>query len=63
MPFDLIGWSEATPGTGQNPVAAGLIDQFLRQNADLDAHITLPRHKWALGFYASAVSTGGEAPP
>lgn len=60
MPFDLIGWSEALPGVGQQPVAAGLIDSFLTPNADLDGMILLPRHRWLLGVFGAAVGTGEE---
>lgn len=57
--FDLIGWSESTPGTGTPRIAAGLLDTLCRLNADGDGIILLPHHKYLLGVVAWAVSTGG----
>ena len=58
--FDMIGWSEALPGVGQQFVAAGLIDTFLTHDATLNGINLLPRHKYVLGLYAAAVGTGEE---
>ena len=60
MTFDLIGCSQALPGVGQQPVAAGLIDSFLAPNADGDGIILLPRHNWLLGVIGATVGTGEE---
>lgn len=58
--FDMMGWTQAAPGTGAVQITAGLND-FLRHNADLDGIITLPRHQWLIGLFYATCATGERA--
>jgi hypothetical protein len=54
VPFDLVAFAEATPGTGTVYVAAGLGDSLYR--ATLDDIIVHPQGTKLLGLWANAVS-------
>jgi hypothetical protein len=61
LPFDLIGWTEATPGTGTVKLAGGLGDNLYSVNGD---DITLKgaqKYYALLGVLYHAVSTGARA--
>ncbi len=57
MPFDIIGWTEATPGTGTVKIAAGLGDNFYTVNGD-DIQVRADA-RYLLGLFSAAASTGG----
>lgn len=57
MPFDVIGFGEATPGTTTIPLAGGLGDTLYRVNGD-DIYCK-SQAPYLLGVIASSVSTGG----
>ncbi len=59
MPFDLVGWSEAAPGTGTVGVAGGLLDQFYR--VVLDDIWVRADTPYLAGLVYSAESTPGYA--
>jgi len=59
MPFDMIGFLEATPGTGTVNLAAALGDRLYSSNLDeINLNSDINR---LLGVLVSAVSTGGRA--
>ena len=56
MPFDMIGWVEATPGTGLVNLAAGVGDTLYKYDAD---DIILKKEAThLLGSFGAAVGTG-----
>jgi len=59
MPFDVIGFSEAAPGTGTPAIAVGLNDQIYRVSGD-DIFIK-DRASYLLGVLYAAESTPGYA--
>lgn len=57
MPFDVIVFGEATPGTGTPNIAAAAGDQLYKVSGD---DITIqPKATWLLGTLCFAASTGG----
>jgi len=59
MPFNLVGFVEATPGTGIVPVAPGGNEQMYRVSGD---DIYIPKETpHVLGVMYSAISTGARA--
>jgi len=60
MPFDLIGCTEATPGTGTVLVAFPNDDRVARLDANDSIKIT-EKHKALLGVLYSATTTGARA--
>ncbi|MFX1476236.1 MAG: hypothetical protein ACFFCO_12275 [Promethearchaeota archaeon] len=59
MPFDIVAWAEAAPGTGTVYLAAGLGDSFYRTTGD-DIFIR-PEAPYCLGVLSMTTSTGGTA--
>jgi len=59
MPFDIIGFTEATPGTGTVNIAAGLGDNFYHVTGD-DIIVRADAH-YLLGLFTAAASTGGRS--
>ena len=59
MPFNMVGFIEATPGTGTVPLNVGLNEQLYRVVTD-DLYVT-PEAPFVLGVLAAAVSTGARA--
>ena len=61
MPFDLIAFGEATPGTGTNPLAGALNDTLYRTDGD-DIQLKVSPANWYLiGSFYAACSTGARA--
>jgi hypothetical protein len=58
MPFNLVGFCEATPGTGTNALAAGLLDDHYRTNGD-DLWVT-SEAPYVLGVFGIGTSTLGD---
>lgn len=59
MPFDVIGWAEATPGTGLVNLAAAVGDDLFRSSGDdIILKGTKASPQYLLGAFAAAVSTG-----
>jgi len=58
MPFNLVGFAEATPGTGTNPLNVGLNDQLYRYVTD-DLYVT-KEAPFVLGVFAAGTSTLGD---
>jgi len=59
MPFNMVGFAEATPGTGTVPVAVALNEQLYQNHLD-DLMIT-KEAPYVLGILAAAESTGARA--
>lgn len=59
MPFNMVGFCEATPGTGVVPLNVGLNEQLYRVVTD-DLYVT-KEAPFVLGVCATAVSTGARA--
>jgi len=59
MPFNMVGFCEATPGTGTVPLNVALNEQLYRVVTD-DLYVT-KEAPFILGVTASAVSTGARA--
>jgi len=59
MPFNAVGFTEATPGTGTVPLAPGGNEQLYRVAAD-DLYVT-KEAPYILGVLAAAVATGARA--
>ena len=55
-PFDLIGYAEATPGTGEVLIAAALADSLYKHV--LDDNMIIKGREWLLGAYFAALTTG-----
>lgn len=59
MPFDVVAWAEAAPGTGTVGITAALNDQIYQSS--LDTIICKARAPYILGVLYAAVSTPGHA--
>jgi len=59
MPFNMVGFCEATPGTGTNPLAVAVNEQLYQTHLD-DLMVT-QEAPFILGVHAMAVSTGRSA--
>lgn len=57
MPFNMVGFAEALPGTGTNPVAVGLGEDLYTVVGD-DILVT-KQARYVLGMMAWSVGTGG----
>ena len=59
MPFNMVGFVEATPGTGTVPLAVALNEQLYQNHLD-DLMVT-KEAPFVLGVHAGSVSTGARA--
>lgn len=61
MPFDVIGFSEATPGTGTVFVAGAALDSLFSVSGDDINLKAAPKRQYLLGVLYAAESTGARA--